>query len=87
MTKPLPSHARFEFQETPLWAIGEWDAFRDRDGQTTTMASYWIHLCELDINPLTGKSLSDFQRACALNWRAARSALDEAKRMSAPIQY
>lgn len=179
MTKPLPSHARFEFQETPLWAIGDWDAsvmrmqlrvgrlgnhviphemwtvdallhicvvhppilvvdpkrancycvianaetlallrmrldasvripslvarrglaekdrqrllalghiaasalFRDRDGQTTTMASYWMHLCELDINPLTGASLSDFQRACALNWRAARSALDEAKRL------
>lgn len=179
MTKPLPSHTRFEFQETPLCAIGNWDAsvmrmvirvgrlgshliphelwtadallhlcvvhppilvvdpkrpncycvianaetlalvrmqldsgaripslvarrglaemdrqrllglghmgtsalFRDRVGQATTMASYWIHLCELGINPLTGKSLSDFQRACALNWRAARSAMDEAERL------
>jgi putative restriction endonuclease len=29
-----------------------------------------------------GKSLSDFQRACALNWRAARYAMDEAERHS-----
>ncbi|RVT53333.1 hypothetical protein [Rubrivivax albus] len=150
MTKPLPSHARFEFQQTPLWAIGDWDTsvmqmqmqvgrlgnhliphelwtadallhlcvvhlpvlvvdpkrancyrvvanaealplvrmrldareripslvarrglaekdrqlllglghmgisalFRDRVGQVTTMASFWLHLCKLGINPV-----------------------------------